>query len=158
MVMIDRAVPEDVLALAYLLWLDTHGAEPEQEALKGFADDLADWWSEHRESHRGFVARSPDGSVVGMAWVALVPRVPRPASVTRSSADLQTVYVLPEHRGHGVGSALVDAAATHATELGASRVTVHSGRKAVKVYQRLGFAPSPRLLQRPADQPASAGA
>ncbi|MCW2674083.1 MAG: putative N-acetyltransferase [Frankiales bacterium] len=158
MVMIDRAVPEDVLALAYLLWLDTHGAEPEQEALKGFADDLAVWWSEHRESHRGFVARSPDGSVVGMAWVALVSRVPRPVSAMRRAGDLQTVYVLPEHRGHRIGSALVEAAATHAMELGASRVTVHSGRKAIEVYRRLGFAASPRLLQRPADDPASAGA
>jgi GNAT superfamily N-acetyltransferase len=83
----------------------------------------------------------------------LVPRIPRPGAPNRLSADIQSVYVLPEHRGHGIGSALVDAAAKHGTRLGAVRVTVHSGRKAVPVYERLGFASSRQLLQRPPDSP-----
>lgn len=86
--------------------------------------------------------------IVGVAWVALVPRVPRPGATERMSGDIQSVYVLPEHRGRGIGSALVDAAARHAEQLGALRVTVHSGRRAVPVYERLGFASSHQLLQR----------
>jgi GNAT superfamily N-acetyltransferase len=86
-----------------------------------------------------------------MAWVALVPRVPRPGQGLRFSADIQTVFVEDAHRHQGIGSALVRAAADHATSLGASRVTVHSGRKAVPVYERLGFESSRRLLQRPPD-------
>jgi len=50
-----------------------------------------------------------------------------------------------------VGSALVEAAAERATRLGSLRVTVHSGRRAVPVYERLGFESSRRLLQRPPD-------
>lgn len=47
-----------------------------------------------------------------------------------------------------IGSALVQAAAEHATRLGSLHVTVHSGRKAVPVYERLGFESSRQLLQR----------
>lgn len=68
-----------------------------------------------------------------MAWVALVPRVPRPGATSRLSADIQTVFVMPERRGQGIGSALVEAASEHAMHLGSLRVTVHSGRKAVPV-------------------------
>jgi len=144
---VSQASVDDVAALAHLLWLDTCEGEPAQPAVEGFAAELEQWWSVRRETHLAFVARAPE--VVGMAWVALVPRVPRPGAVSRLSADVQSVFVLPDRRGQGIGGALVDAAARHATQLGALRVTVHSGRKAVPLYERLGFATSPRLLQRP---------
>jgi len=51
----------------------------------------------------------------------------------------------------GIGSALVAAASEHAARLGSLCVTVHSGRKAVPVYERLGFESSRRLLSRPPD-------
>lgn len=89
--------------------------------------------------------------IVGMAWVALVPRVPRPGAISRLSADIQSVFVMPEWRGQGIGTALVEAASEHATHLGSVRVTVHSGRKAVPLYERMGFESSRRLLLRPTD-------
>ena len=139
---VERAAPTDVPALARLVWLDTTGEEPAD--LTAFAAELASWWADG--SHTCVVARVDD-EVVGMAWVALVPRVPRPGAVRRWSADLQTVYVLPEHRGRGLGGALVAAAVEEAGRLGAARVTVHSGRRAVPLYERLGFVSSPQLRQ-----------
>jgi len=150
---VDVGIAEegDLPALARLLWWH---AAPDQQAgqsVGSFADDLARWRADHADTHLAFVARAVDAEVVGMAWLALLPRVPRPTTTTRLSADLQSVFVLPEHRGNGVGSALVQSALEHASRLGVGRVTVHSSSKAVRVYERLGFASSRELLQRPVD-------
>jgi GNAT superfamily N-acetyltransferase len=156
-VRISQADADDVAGLARLLWLDTHGEEPDQRAVDAFAAELAQWWAAHGDSHAAFVARlltRPE--IVGMAWVALVPRVPRPGATRRLSADIQSVFVMPEQRGQGVGSALVQAASEHAAHLGSLRVTVNSGRRAVPVYERLGFASSRQLLQRLAPPRGSA--
>lgn len=140
---------DEVSDLARLLWLDTLGEEPAQPSVDAFAAELAHWWASRQDSHLAFVARLLRPEIVGMAWVSLVPRVPRPGATSRLSADIQSVFVLPAQRGKGIGSALVQAAAEHATNLGALRVTVHSGRKAVPVYERLGFESSRQLLKRP---------
>lgn len=148
---IGLAGREDLAQLAQLLWLHSAPDEQSGQSVGSFTVDLEQWWTEHHASHLAFVARPAGSDAVGMAWLALVPRVPRPGVRTRCSADIQSVFVLPEHRGHGIGSALVQAASEHAVRLGAGRVTVHSGRRAVPVYERLGFAPSRQLLQRPAE-------
>ena len=134
--------------MARLLWLHAAPDEQAKQSVESFTVDLASWWTEHDDSHLAFVARVAESEVVGMAWLAFVPRVPRPGTVTRRSADIQSVFVVPEQRGKRIGSALVRAASEHALRLGADHVTVHSGRKAVPLYERLGFASSPQLLQR----------
>lgn len=150
---ISQANADDVAGLARLLWLDTHGdEEPAQRSVDAFAADLAEWWAAHQDSHLAFVARLLGPEIVGMAWVALVPRVPRPGATRRLSADIQSVYVMVDQRGQGIGSALVETACDHAAHLGSLRVTVHSGRKAVPLYERLGFESSRQLLQRQPDQ------
>lgn len=145
---IGRATQDDIEVLAELVWLDTHGVRPTPQALVSFTGELASWWSSHQDTHVAFVAREPEHAIVGMAWVALVPRVPRPGETGRLSADIQTVFVLPDHRQHGIGSALVNAATEHAMRAGAARVTVQSGRTAVPMYERLGFRASGQFLQR----------
>lgn len=140
---------EDVAPLARLLWLHAAPEEQAQRSVADFTVDLGAWWSEHAESHLAFVARRAVSEVVGMAWLALVPRVPRPGVTTRCSADIQSVFVLPEHRRQRIGSALVRAASEHALRVGAGRVTVQAGRTSLPVYERLGFAASPQLLQWP---------
>jgi GNAT superfamily N-acetyltransferase len=151
LVRISQANADDVADLALLLWLDTLNEEPAQRSVDAFAAELAPWWAGRQDSHLAFVARLLRPEIVGMAWVALVPRVPRPGATSRLSADIQSVFVLPEQRGQGIGSALVKAASEHAAHLGSRRVTVHSGRRAVPVYERLGFESSRQLLQRQPD-------
>jgi GNAT superfamily N-acetyltransferase len=144
------AVREDLPQLARLLWLNAAPEERAAQSVESFAVSLGAWWSDHEESHVAFVARDVAGDaeagVVGMAWLAVVPRVPRPGTTARRSADVQSVFVVPEQRGHGIGSALVRAASEHARLLGAGRVTVHAGPRSVPMYERLGFASSRELL------------
>ncbi|MCA1712696.1 MAG: GNAT family N-acetyltransferase [Actinobacteria bacterium] len=148
---IGLARQEDVAGLARLVWLHASSPEQAQQSVEGFAADLATWWTHHADSHFPFVARTASCDVVGMVWLAVLPRVPRPGVMTRRSADIQSCYVAPEHRGQGVASALIHAATAHAAGLRAHRVTVQSSRKAVPVYERLGFASSRQLLQLPGD-------
>jgi GNAT superfamily N-acetyltransferase len=139
---------EDLAHLARLLWSHAAPQERARQPIESFTVDLAAWWSEHDETHFAFVAPLAGSQIAGMAWLAVVPRVPRPGLTSRRSADIQSVFVVPEHRGNRIGSALVRVAWQHALRLGADRVTVHSGRRALPMYERLGFAPSAHLLQR----------
>jgi GNAT superfamily N-acetyltransferase len=149
---ISEATSDDAPALARLLWLHhDETAQPGPSDVTAFAADLARWWAANDRSHRAFLARTDEGEVVGLAWLALLPRVPRPGTTGRFSADVQSVFVLPDHRGRGIGAALVEAAAEHAARSGAHYVTVHSSRRAVPVYERLGFEASGQLLKRPGD-------
>ncbi len=144
---IALAGPADLTDLARLLWLHATPAEQGRQTEHSFAIALGDWWVDHSGSHFAFIARSADFGAVGMAWLALVPRVPRPGAAARCSGDVQSVFVLPEQRGLRIGAALITAATRHALDRGAGRVVVQSGRNAVPLYERLGFASSPQLLQ-----------
>ena len=120
---------------------------------KRFATDLLGWWQVHRDSHVAFLAVLPPGEPVGMVWLALAARVPRPGSTGRLGGDVQSLYVAPEHRSTGVGSALVESVLRHAESLGLEHVTVHSNEQAQSLYGRAGFrASGDRLVWTPADR------
>ncbi|MGW6195060.1 GNAT family N-acetyltransferase [Kribbella sp. NPDC055110] len=148
---ISQADADDVAGLARLLWMDTNDEDLVGRSVDAFAVELGQWWAAREDLHVAYVARLDGPELVGMAWVALVPRVPRPGAARRMSGDIQSVFVTPDARGRGIGSALVKAASEHAMTAGALHVTVHSGRKAVPVYERLGFESSRQLLQRHRD-------
>jgi GNAT superfamily N-acetyltransferase len=150
---VSLAGPDDVPQLARLLWLFAAPAEQERQSAEAFAADLRAWWAEHAGSHVAVVARDGGSDLVGMAWLALVARVPRPGTTARRSADVQSVFVLPERRGQGIGTALVRTARDRAVALGAAHVSVHASREAVPLYERLGFASSRLFLVSDRDQP-----
>ncbi|MFD2420599.1 GNAT family N-acetyltransferase [Amycolatopsis pigmentata] len=110
-----------------------------------FEHHFVRWAREHASAHRCLVLLRR-GEVIGMAWLAIVPRVPAAGALERLSGDLQCVYVLPHERNHGLGGRLIDAIEELARELGMERVTVHSSPRAVPAYVRQGFENSPRLL------------
>ena len=140
---IERAGSADIRDLARSRWVDRSADPATDRALAAFEGDLSAWW----ETHFAFVARSDDATVVGAAWVALVHRTPSPGTGPRLSADIQSVFVMPEYRDAGLGSALIEAARRHAVDSGATRITVHSSEQAVPVYTRLGFRGSAKLMQ-----------
>ncbi|WP_416973279.1 GNAT family N-acetyltransferase [Streptomyces sp. 4F14] len=146
--MVIRAAEErDLEAVAGLRWrwFEEDGKAAvvgREEFVRGFVG----WAKENGESH-GCTVVVRGERVVGMAWVALVPRVPTPTAPQRFSGDVQCVYVVPEERGDGVGGRLLEAVVERAREMGAERLTVHSSGRAVSAYGRAGFRGSERLLQ-----------
>lgn len=149
-VVIRASRPDDMPAVADLRWqwsVDEVGRQPLQtpeehrRATIAFARDNAD-------SHRCVVAER-DGTIVGMAWLAVHPRPPAPHRPGRVAADLQSVYVHPDLRGHGVAGRMVAHLLAIADELGAERTSVHSSVEGERLYRRLGFGDARLLLQRP---------
>lgn len=112
----------------------------------GFIAGAADWARRHAETHIAHVAATDDGAIIGMAWLALTPRVATPHSLDRWSGDLQSCYVLPDYRGEGIGGRLVQAVLDTASTRGAEHVTVHASADSPTLYARNGFRHSSRLL------------
>ncbi|WP_017544639.1 GNAT family N-acetyltransferase [Nocardiopsis prasina] len=138
---------EDLRGVAELRWgweTEVHGA-PELP-LDEFTARFVDWGRGQRDTHHCYVAVM-DGALVGMAWLAVTPRVPQPRAFGRASGDVQCVYVRPESRDLGLGGQLIQAVLGLARELELERVSVHSSDRAVPAYARHGFAVSPVLLQ-----------
>lgn len=126
-------------------WVIDRGDEP--DTTRGeFVTAFVRWARTHSETHHPLVLLLGE-EVIGMAWLALQPRVPSPRSTERMVGDLQCVYVAPEHRSAGHGDRLIEAVLARARTLALEWVTVHSSERAVTAYERRGFAVSPRLLQ-----------
>ncbi|OEV30262.1 hypothetical protein AN219_11860 [Streptomyces nanshensis] len=134
-----------------------------------FVRRFVTWALEHESSHRCLVVAREgtcgaeaggdtdrediremacdEGTLLGMAWLAITRRVPHPGAPERASGDVQCVYVVPDERDGGLGARLMDGVLALARDLGLERVTVHSSDRAVTAYTRAGFAHSPLLLQ-----------
>jgi GNAT superfamily N-acetyltransferase len=111
-----------------------------------FVHLFVSWAQEHASSHHCTVAVR-GGVIIGMAWLAILPRVPSPRAPARASGDMQCVYVVPDERNTGLGRQIIEMVLKLADELGLERVTVHSSPRAITAYSRYGFAASSRLLQ-----------
>jgi GNAT superfamily N-acetyltransferase len=145
-VTVRLAGPGDRAALARLRcqWGDEWGETGIGEA--EFAAAFSQWAAEHEGSHRAWLVEL-DGQAVGMAWLAVVERVPRPGKFSRRGGHLQCVYVVPGNRGNGVGAALVSAVVHEARRLGLDYLVVHPSERSFSLYPRAGFADSPGLLE-----------
>jgi GNAT superfamily N-acetyltransferase len=144
-VTVRRASDVDAPALAGLRWrraTQDHGYQGDN--LSEFVATLGDWMRGH-PGHRAFVAEA-GGEVVGMAWLAVVDRVPTATRYARRGGDVQSVFVLPELRDRGVGARLMAAVLDEARHLGLEHVTVHSSPRAVPFYERNGWDHDPEWL------------
>jgi len=146
-IVIRAAEERELEAVAELRWrwFEEDGKTPavqREEFVRGFVG----WAKENTGSHACAVVVRGE-RVVGMAWTAVISRVPTPTAPSRLSGDVQCVYVVPEERGAGVGGRLLAAVVERARELGVERLTVHSSGRAVSAYVRAGFVGSERLLQ-----------
>ena len=83
-----------------------------------------------------------------MAWLAVFDRVPNPDSFVRLSGDIQSVYVVPEQRGLGVATRMVEMLVEIADARGIASISADSSEQALAFYHRLGFRRSLLLLQR----------
>lgn len=146
-VTVRMAAENDLTDVAGLRWRwtrengETAGADRTE-----FTENFVRWALRNSATHHCVIA-TRGAAVLGMAWLGVLSRVPTPQSPERATGDVQSVYVVPEERSAGLGSAMIDALLEKARELGLERVTVHSSSRAIPTYQRRGFDYAKRLLQ-----------
>jgi GNAT superfamily N-acetyltransferase len=83
-----------------------------------------------------------DGAVIGTFQVTILPGL---VGGGRLRAKFESVHVLPDHRGHGIGAKMIAHAIEVAKSRGAAIVELSSNKKrlaAHRFYERLGFARS----------------
>jgi GNAT superfamily N-acetyltransferase len=143
----DLGDPADVSALGVLRfgWRAGEGGESGDEDT--FRTAFADWCVEHVDSHRAWLATDVDRGLVGMAWLAIVVRVPGPERFRRLSGYIQSVYVVPAARDNGVGAALVAAAVSYARDRGLDYLAVHPSERSYPLYRRAGFDDTSGVLE-----------
>lgn len=147
-VAVRSATATDARALAGLRWdwrVDERGERA--ESFETFAAAFAAWMSEHERSHVALLAGDTEGEAVGMAWLAVVHRVPGPQIWHRLAGNLQSVYVRPQWRNRGIGELLVAAVIEQARTLGLDYLSVHPSERSFPLYRRAGFAPSSGVLE-----------
>jgi len=146
-VSVRRAQPEEAGILSGLRWqwnvLDARTPTLPRSEYDTVFDE---WMRANAETHLPFLGLSGD-EPVGMAWLALLSRVPDAAAPHRAGGDLQSVFVVPHLRGQGVGSRLVGAVAREAARLGLMHLTVRTGTLPLGFYLRLGFTVNGRALE-----------
>jgi GNAT superfamily N-acetyltransferase len=143
---IRRASIDDTAHLARLRWLwrtserGEYGlSEPE------FETAFTRWWSGHQSGHTAFIAERA-GHPVGMAWLAIFDRIPHPGRLDRRAGNVQSVFVLEEHRNRGIGGALVEAVIAEAHARGLGYLIVHPSERSYPLYERFGFRETNRIL------------
>lgn len=106
------------------------------------------------------LAEGASGEAIGYCVTHMLPG---PDDSWRSGtriADIESLCVLPEHRGGGLGSRLLNAATAEAARRGAQDVwigVVAGNEDAMRFYERHGLRPVMTTLARFGDEQAGAG-
>lgn len=132
-------------ALARLRWIWRAVERGEKGDPERFRYDFATWMAEHEQTHVPYIVEA-GGNAVGMAWLAVVERIPGPERWTRLSGILQSVYVLAEHRNVGLGDLLIRRVIDGAAAKGLDYLSVHPSPRSFPFYRRLGFGGEGPLL------------
>lgn len=114
--------------------------------------DLADAWRLRRSKYvrwledpeTFFVVAEDEGGPVGYAFVTVGPGYASWRTGDRASV-LETLSVLPEHRGGGVGAALIEAVWERLGEIGIEDMAITTTKANIdahRFYERQGFSQS----------------
>jgi GNAT superfamily N-acetyltransferase len=147
-VTIRRALPDDLPALAELQWrwrIEEWSGRPAVDR-HAFSAALRIWADGRQTSHPALLAKK-QGRAVGMGWLATVERVPTPVTLTRLSGHVQSLYVVPEERGHGVGSEMLRRLIEEAGRMGFDQLLVHPSVPSIPLYRRHGFVGSGDFME-----------
>lgn len=140
---VRRADLSDVDSLAQLRaeWRD-------QPADERYLATFRAWFAKEQAERWWWIAVD-DGASVGMVNLKVFDRMPSPDRPPARWGYLANLFVVPGHRGAGVGQSLVAAVMDEARAEGLVRIVLSPSELAIPMYTRLGFRPATDLLLLP---------
>ncbi|HCD26847.1 MAG TPA: GNAT family N-acetyltransferase [Gammaproteobacteria bacterium] len=115
-------------------WTEPNKSKLAAIRLKVFVEEqrvpVAEEWDGADPDCEHFLAFTETGHCPGIGCARLMP-----------SGQIGRMAVLIEHREHGIGRLLLDAAVAKARELGMAEVFLHAQRHAEGFYAKAGFKP-----------------
>jgi ribosomal protein S18 acetylase RimI-like enzyme len=146
---IRRAVPADAPMLARLRYDFRQELDPVEEPEDLFLRRCTDWMSGRLQpggTWRCFVAMHRE-HMVGTLWLQEIEKLPNPVGHPERHGYVSSVYVIPESRDLGIGSALLQACAADAGARGLDALFLWPSDRSRPLYHRHGFEAGD-LLQR----------
>jgi ribosomal protein S18 acetylase RimI-like enzyme len=136
--------------LAQLRYAFRAELDPPIEDQDGFVERCTTWMTERLGSGGSWlcwVALLND-TMVGTVWLQQVEKLPNPAGHPGFHGYVSSVYVAPEVRNSGIGSALLRACLVEADSRGLDAVFLWPSARSRALYERHGFAVRDDLLER----------
>lgn len=117
-----------------------------------FAARALPWFVAHLGDRRwlAWVAVGPAGAIVGQVFLHHVEKVPNPVDEAEQIAYLTNLFVLPEHRGHGLGRRLLDVALAACPPEQVATIILWPSARSRTLYERAGFQAPAGILERQA--------
>lgn len=151
---IRSLAPDEVDRFVETLWIPFTRTSAETEPFHPLADDLHEPGVRHRrdrldDADAADLVAVVDGDLVGFASAE---RESMPPIFERGpDCHVSELYVAPDHRGNGIGTALLDACRTRGDDWGCETLSISvsvENDAARRLYEREGFTPNrTRLLQ-----------
>lgn len=151
-------IPADAPELARLRYAFRRalGAPVESEA--GFFDRCSRWMTERlsRASawHCWVVEGPHPAELAGTIWLQTIEKIPNPLAEPERHGYLTNLYVRPELRGAGIGTALLAASLERCDAEVLDAVLLWPSAESRALYERHGFAVRDDLLERRGAPPA----
>lgn len=147
---IRPAGPADSRALARLRYDFRAALDPASEPESTFLERCEAWMAARliaSGAWRCWVAEELD-RVAGTVWLHRVEKLPNPVGEPESHGYVTSLFVLPEHRGRGVGASLLDTCLRACEREGFDAVFLWPTARSRSLYLRHGFRVQDDLLVR----------
>jgi GNAT superfamily N-acetyltransferase len=147
---IRRATPEDAPELAQLRYAFRAELDPPIERQAEFVERCTAWMAERLRSGGPWFCWVAllDDTMVGTIWLQQVEKLPNPAGHLGFHGYVSSVYVAPQLRNSGLGSALLQTCLAEADSRGLDAVFLWPSARSRPLYERHGFAVRDDLLER----------
>lgn len=147
---IRPATPADVAELARLRYEFRIELDSPVETEGEFVSRCREWMARQLGPDgvwRCWVAESGSG-LVGTIWLQLIEKLPNPVGHLGFHGYISSVYVRPDLRNGGIGSALMAACLTECQAQGIDAVFLWPTARSRSLYERHGFVVGDDLLER----------